>query len=95
MTRILHVLDHSLPMHSGYTFRTRAILRAQIELEDTFEEIARGCSPGRSSVLLIDRGTMDVLAYMGADDFQEVLPMLSEFGKESIMPRHWAPKTAQ
>ena len=30
MTRILHVLDHSLPMHSGYTFRTRAILRAQV-----------------------------------------------------------------
>lgn len=29
MTKILHVLDHSLPMHSGYTFRTRAILRAQ------------------------------------------------------------------
>ena len=29
-TRILHVLDHSLPMHSGYTFRTRAILKAQI-----------------------------------------------------------------
>lgn len=29
MTRILHVLDHSLPLHSGYTFRTRAILTAQ------------------------------------------------------------------
>ena len=29
MSRILHVLDHSLPLHSGYTFRTRAILRAQ------------------------------------------------------------------
>ncbi|MCH4151354.1 MAG: glycosyltransferase, exosortase A system-associated [Sphingobium sp.] len=29
MTRILHILDHSLPLHSGYTFRTRAILRAQ------------------------------------------------------------------
>jgi PEP-CTERM/exosortase A-associated glycosyltransferase len=27
--RILHVLDHSLPLHSGYTFRTRAILAAQ------------------------------------------------------------------
>ena len=27
--RILHVLDHSLPLHSGYTFRTLAILRAQ------------------------------------------------------------------
>jgi PEP-CTERM/exosortase A-associated glycosyltransferase len=30
MARILHVLDHSLPLHSGYTFRTRAIMRAQI-----------------------------------------------------------------
>lgn len=29
MARILHVLDHSLPMHSGYSFRTRAILKAQ------------------------------------------------------------------
>ena len=29
MTRVLHVLDHSLPLHSGYTFRTRAILAAQ------------------------------------------------------------------
>ena len=29
MTRILHILDHSLPLHSGYTFRTRAILKAQ------------------------------------------------------------------
>lgn len=30
MTRILHVLDHSLPMQSGYTFRTRAIMTAQV-----------------------------------------------------------------
>ncbi|MFA9200043.1 MAG: TIGR04063 family PEP-CTERM/XrtA system glycosyltransferase [Cypionkella sp.] len=29
MTRVLHVLDHSLPLHSGYTFRTRAIMAAQ------------------------------------------------------------------
>ena len=28
--RILHILDHGLPLHSGYTFRTRAILTAQI-----------------------------------------------------------------
>ncbi len=27
--RILHVLDHSLPLHSGYTFRTVSILREQ------------------------------------------------------------------
>ena len=30
MFRILHVLDHSLPMHSGYSFRTRAIMKAQL-----------------------------------------------------------------
>lgn len=27
--RILHVLDHSIPLHSGYTFRTANILRQQ------------------------------------------------------------------
>jgi PEP-CTERM/exosortase A-associated glycosyltransferase len=27
--RILHVLDHGLPLHSGYSFRTRAIVKAQ------------------------------------------------------------------
>ena len=27
--RILHVFDHSLPLHSGYTFRSAAILREQ------------------------------------------------------------------
>ena len=30
MTRILHILDHSLPAHSGYTFRTRALMKAQM-----------------------------------------------------------------
>jgi glycogen synthase len=29
MIRVLHVLDHSIPLHSGYTFRTAAILREQ------------------------------------------------------------------
>ena len=29
MTRILHILDHSIPLHSGYTFRTAALLREQ------------------------------------------------------------------
>lgn len=28
--RILHILDHSLPLHSGYSFRTRAIVKAQM-----------------------------------------------------------------
>jgi glycogen(starch) synthase len=35
--RILHILDHSIPLHSGYTFRTLSILREQRKLGwDTF-----------------------------------------------------------
>ena len=30
--RILHVLDHSIPLHSGYTFRTLSILKEQRKL---------------------------------------------------------------
>ncbi|WP_417067446.1 TIGR04063 family PEP-CTERM/XrtA system glycosyltransferase [Niveibacterium terrae] len=30
--KILHILDHSIPLHSGYTFRTAAILREQRRL---------------------------------------------------------------
>jgi PEP-CTERM/exosortase A-associated glycosyltransferase len=30
--RILHILDHSIPLHSGYAFRTRAILQQQRQL---------------------------------------------------------------
>ena len=30
--RILHILDHSIPLHSGYSFRTLAILKQQREL---------------------------------------------------------------
>ena len=35
--KVLHVLDHSIPLHSGYTFRTLSILREQRKLGwDTF-----------------------------------------------------------
>ncbi|WP_019028745.1 TIGR04063 family PEP-CTERM/XrtA system glycosyltransferase [Colwellia piezophila] len=30
--KVLHVFDHSIPLHSGYTFRSRAILKQQHEL---------------------------------------------------------------
>ena len=29
MMRVLHILDHSLPLHSGYSFRSAEIIRAQ------------------------------------------------------------------
>jgi PEP-CTERM/exosortase A-associated glycosyltransferase len=46
--RVLHVLDHSIPLHSGYTFRTRAILQQQRALGwDTFH--VTGPKQGKSS----------------------------------------------
>ena len=44
-------------------------------LEDNFRDIAEKCSlpEGRHAVLLMDRGTMDVLAYVGKDQFDDVL----------------------
>jgi len=32
MVKILHVFDHSIPLHSGYSFRSRAIIATQREL---------------------------------------------------------------
>jgi len=49
--RILHVLDHGLPLQSGYTFRTRAIIKAQQARGWTVEAITgprQGAFDGRS-----------------------------------------------
>ncbi len=45
--RILHVLDHSIPLHSGYTFRTLSILKEQRKLGwDTFHLTTPKQGPG-------------------------------------------------
>jgi glycogen synthase len=49
--RILHVLDHGLPLQSGYTFRTRAILKAQAARGWTAEAVT-GPRQGRTDALL-------------------------------------------
>jgi PEP-CTERM/exosortase A-associated glycosyltransferase len=53
--RVLHVLDHSLPLHSGYTFRTAAIVREQRALGwQTFH--LTGPKQGWSDALSEDAG---------------------------------------
>lgn len=78
MTRVLHVLDHSLPLHSGYTFRTRAIMTAQAasglevrgitglrhEAEGPLAEVADG--------LLFHRTTGDAGGPVGLRELREV-----------------------
>ena len=53
--RILHVLDHSAPLHSGYTFRTLAILREQHALGwDTLQLTTPKQGPGDARQETVD-----------------------------------------
>ncbi len=94
MTRILHILDHSLPLHSGYTFRTRAILKAQqgAELE------VRGLTGARHSAdgpemeeidgLRFHRSPSIAPAPTGLHEWREIRAMQDATEK---LAREWRP----
>ena len=53
--RVLHVLDHSIPLHSGYTFRTLSILREQRKLGwETFQLTSPKQGPARADEETVD-----------------------------------------
>jgi PEP-CTERM/exosortase A-associated glycosyltransferase len=53
--RVLHVLDHSIPLHSGYTFRTRAILQQQRALGwETFHVTGPKQGPSATATETVD-----------------------------------------
>ena len=62
-----------------------SVLKIQMALEDNFRDIAEKCSlpEGRHAVLLMDRGTMDVLAYVGKDAFDDVCTRRPRFDTPS------------
>ncbi|MBK9234566.1 MAG: glycosyltransferase, exosortase A system-associated [Rhodoferax sp.] len=77
--RILHVLDHSIPLHSGYTFRTLSILREQRKLGWHTEHLTGGKQINCS----VPEETVDGWHfYRTADDDSALarLPMLNQFG---------------
>ena len=80
MTRILHVLDHSLPLHSGYTFRTRAILKAQaaqgLEVRAITGQRHNAEAPGGGSP-----ETADGLIFHRTPGLPSGLPALREWGE--------------
>lgn len=78
--RILHVLDHSLPLHSGYTFRTRAILKAQegLGLEVRGITGVRHVDPSEGHTDAPDPGTVDGLTFHRTDGDQGGLPVIGE-----------------
>ncbi|MSQ66958.1 MAG: glycosyltransferase, exosortase A system-associated [Gammaproteobacteria bacterium] len=53
--KILHILDHSIPLHSGYTFRTKAILEQQQKLGwETFHVTSSKHPLGTASIEAVD-----------------------------------------
>jgi len=53
--KVLHILDHSLPLHSGYTFRTRSIINEQRKLGcETFHITSAKHVGGRAAVEIAD-----------------------------------------
>jgi glycogen(starch) synthase len=81
--RILHVLDHGLPLHSGYTFRTRAILKAQIARG---WDVAAVTSP-RHGKFDTDEETIDGLRFYRTPRVNSGLPVLSELREVAAFAR--------
>jgi hypothetical protein len=53
--KILHILDHSIPLYSGYTFRSRAILEEQRKLGwKTFHVTSAKHVGGRAAIETVD-----------------------------------------
>lgn len=84
--RVLHVLDHSIPLHSGYTFRTAAILREQRALGwETFQVTSpKHTAPGS------DEETVDGLHFFRTrwqPSGVSALPGIGEIGLMNALER--------
>ncbi|QIG81101.1 TIGR04063 family PEP-CTERM/XrtA system glycosyltransferase [Stakelama tenebrarum] len=80
--RILHVLDHGLPLHSGYAFRTRAILKAQ---RARSWEVASVTGP-RQGAVTVAQEMVDGLRFFRTTERPGTFP-LREFGEIKAFSR--------
>ncbi|SEM87394.1 TIGR04063 family PEP-CTERM/XrtA system glycosyltransferase [Nitrosomonas marina] len=76
--KVLHVLDHSLPLHSGYTFRTRAILSIQHQM-GIQTALVTGSKHSENSRCIDAIETVDGLSfYRTYPSFLNRLPLLNQ-----------------
>lgn len=79
--RILHVLDHSIPLHSGYTFRSRSILREQRALGwETYH--VTGSKQNSASML---EETVDGLHFYRTPPLDTLLGKLPVFNQKQVI----------
>ena len=75
--RVLHILDHSIPLQSGYTFRTRNILRYQRKLGwETYH--VTGLKQGDGTVLEEEVDGLHFYRTPGAGSLFARLPVLNQ-----------------
>jgi len=81
--RILHILDHSVPLQSGYTFRTLAILNAQRALGwETFQ------LTGRKHASTVDEETVGSMRFLRTPGASPVdTPVLRELDQMRALGR--------
>ena len=79
--RILHILDHSIPLHSGYTFRTRSILREQRALGwETFHVTGSKHGPSEAA-----EETIDGLHFYRTPQEQGMFTRLPVFNQKQVI----------
>jgi glycogen synthase len=81
--RILHILDHGLPLHSGYTFRTRAILKAQIARGWEVAAVT-GCRHGKFDA---DEETIDGIPFYRTPRVNSGPPVIGELREVAAFAR--------
>ncbi len=84
--KILHVFDHSIPLHSGYTFRSRSILREQQKLGWHTFHIT---SPKQGRVKQPSE-TIDNLLFYRSDElssWQQKIPLLNQWFVISLLKK--------
>lgn len=81
--RILHILDHGLPLHSGYTFRTRAILKAQMARGWDVAAVT-GCRHGKFDA---DEETIDGIRFYRTPRVNSGPPVVGELREVAAFAR--------
>ena len=85
--RILHVLDHSIPLQSGYTFRSRAIIQAQRALGwETIHLTGPKHNPGETPAA---SETVDGLEFhrCTADSFWAKVPIIGQLSVIHVLTK--------
>ncbi len=87
--RVLHILDHSIPLHSGYTFRTRAILEQQRALGwETFQ--LTGAKQGRTGAAVEQVGDLAFYRTRPSSGRMARLPVINQLAVVAGLERRLA-----